>query len=204
MGNCLSRHRRNEDYQQSAPPSSVPVSVSTSQTHEDEGSTQSHTHQSKSTVPENKESLTILAYQDQLINAISTHTLSIAGVIREYGFISDENFGNVLCASSTQEKAIILVNAVKERIKTSPKRLPELIRVFLEQAPTKDMAEMLQSAYQVLTRDTALHLPSLHFQRDKAAVQLVSYKSQNVTQADSMRVSSTDSDIQPASDPSHQ
>ena len=149
MGNCLSRHRRNEDYQRSAPPSSVPVSVSTSQTHEDEGSTQSHTHQSKSTVPENKESLTILAYQDQLINAISADTLTIAGVLREYDFISDEVSGKILHPSSSpQEKATILVNAVREKFKIAPKRFPELMRVFSEQASTKNIAEMFQSACQ--------------------------------------------------------
>ena len=149
MGNRFSRHRRTRDYQQPAPPSSVPTSTSTSQTHEDDGSTQSHTHQSKSTLSENKETLTILTYQNQLINAISTGTTRIAEVLRECEFISDEVFGKSLCPYSTsQEKATILVNAVREKIKTSPKRFPELIRVFSEQASTKDIAEMLQSAYQ--------------------------------------------------------
>ena len=151
MGNRLSRHRRNRDYRQPVPSSSVAASVSTGQKHEDDGSTQSHTHvhQSESTVPENKESLTILAYQDQLINAISANTLTIAGVLREYDFISDEVSGKSLRPSSTtQEKATILVNAVREKIKTTPKRFPELMRVFSEQASTKNIAEMLQSAYQ--------------------------------------------------------
>ena len=151
MGNRLSRHRRNRDYQHSVPSSrlSVPMSVSASQAHEDDGSTQSHTRRSESTVPENKESLTMLAYLDQLINAISADTLIIAGVLREYDFISDEVSGKILRPSSTrQEKATVLVNAVREKIKTAPKRFPELMRVFSEQASTKNIAEMLQSAYQ--------------------------------------------------------
>ena len=149
MGNTFTRRHRTRDYQQQASSSSVQTSDSTSQTHEDDGSTQSHTHQSKSSVPENKESLTILTYQDKLINAISADTLKIAGVLREYDFITDEVSGKILRPSSTlQEKATILVNAVTEKIKTAPKRFPELIRVFSAEALTKDIAEMLQSDYQ--------------------------------------------------------
>ena len=149
MGNTFTRHHRTRDYQQQTSPSSVPTSVSTSQTDEDDGSTQSHTHQSKSSVPENKESLTILTYQDKLINAISADTLNFAGVLREYDFISDEVSAKIIRPSSTpQEKATILVNAVREKIKTAPKRFPELIRVFSAEALTKDIAEMLQSDYQ--------------------------------------------------------
>ena len=149
MGNRFSRHRRNRDYQQPAPSSSVAASVSTSQAHEDDGSTQGHTHLSESTVPENKEYLTILTYQDQLINAISADSINIAGVLREYDFISDEVSGKILRPSSSpQEKATILINAVREKIKMAPKRFPELMRVFSEQVSTKDIAEMLQRAYQ--------------------------------------------------------
>ena len=149
MGNTFTRRRRTRDHQRQVSPSSVPVSGSTSQTHEDDGSTQSHTHQSKITVPENKESLTILTYQDKLINAISTDTLKIAGVLRECEFISDEITGKIVRTSSTsQEKASILLNAVRKKIKTAPKRFPELIRLLSEQMSTKDVAEMLQSAYQ--------------------------------------------------------
>ena len=149
MGNTFSRRRRNRDYQHQAPPSGVRTSVSTSQTHEDDGSTQSHTRQSKTTAPENKDSKIMLTYQDKLINAISADTLSIAGVLQEHEFISDEVSGKILRPSSTpQEKATILVSAVKEKIKTAPKRFPELIRLFSEQLLTKNIAEMLQSAYQ--------------------------------------------------------
>ena len=148
MGNTFTRRCRTRDYQQQAPPSSVPTSVSTSQTHEDDGSTQSHTHQSKSSVPENKESLTILTYQDKLINAISADIISVAGVLREREFISDEVTGKIVRYSTAQEKANILFSAIREKIKTAPKRFPELIRVFSEQASTKDVAEMLHSAYQ--------------------------------------------------------
>ena len=146
MGNIFTRRRRTRDQ---VSPSSVPASASTSQTHEDDGSTQSHTHQSKSSVPESKESATMLTYQDKLINAISADTLKIAGVLREYNFISDEVSGKILCPSFTpQEKATILVDAVRKKIKTAPKRFPELIRVFLMEASTKNIAEMLQSDYQ--------------------------------------------------------
>ena len=149
MGNIFSRHRRNRDYQHQGPPSGVRTSVSTSQTHEDGGTTQSHTRQSKITVSENKESRIILIYQDKLINAISADTLNIAGVLQEYEFISDEVSVKILCPSSTpQEKITILVRAIREKIKTAPKRFPELIRVFSEQISTKDIAEMMQSAYQ--------------------------------------------------------
>ena len=153
MGNTFTRCRchRTRDHQQQTSPSSVSMSASTtcSQIHEDDGSTESHIHQSKSSVPENKESLTILTYQDKLINVISADTLNVAGVLSEHDFISDEVSGKVLRPSSTlQEKATILVNAVREKIKTTPKRFPELIRVFSAEASTKDIAEMLQSDYQ--------------------------------------------------------
>ena len=146
MGNTFTRCHRTRDYQQRVSPSSVPMSATTSQTHED-GSTQS---QSESSVPENKESLTILTYQDKLINAISADTLNITGVLREHDFISDEVSGKILRPSSIpQDKAsIILVDAVREKIKTAPKRFPELIRLFSAEASTKDIAEMLQSDYQ--------------------------------------------------------
>ena len=149
MGNTFSRRRRNRDYQHPVPPSGVPTSVSTSQTHEDDGSIQSHTRQSKITVSGNKESRIILTYQDKLINAISIDTINIAGVLREQELISDEVSGKILRPSSTpQEKATILVSAIREKIKTDSKKFFELIRSFSEQALTKDIAEMLQSAYQ--------------------------------------------------------
>ena len=148
MGNRFSRHRRNRDYQHSVPSSRlcVSMSVSASQAHEDDGSTQSYTRRSESTVPENKESLTIQAYQDQLINAITADSINIAGVLREHEIISDEVSGKILRPSSSpQEKATILVNAVREKIKIAPKRFPELMRVFSEQTSTKNIAEMFQS-----------------------------------------------------------
>ena len=149
MGNIFSRHRRNRDYQHQAPPSGVQTSVSTSQTHEDGGSTQSHTRQSNITLSENKESRIILTYQDKLINVISANTLSIAGILLEYGFISDEVSSKILRPSSTpQDKATILVNAIRKKIKTDPKKFPELIRVFSEEVSTKDIAAIFQSAYQ--------------------------------------------------------
>ena len=149
MGNIFSRHRRNRDYQHQAPPSGVQTSVSTSQTHEDGGSTQSHTRQSNITLSENKESRIILTYQDKLINVISANTLSIAGILLEYEFISDEVSSKLLRPSSTpQDKATILVNAIRKKIKTDPKKFPELIRVFSEEVSTKDIAAILQSAYQ--------------------------------------------------------
>ena len=129
-------------------PSSVPTFASTSQTHEDDCSTLNHNHHLKIAVSENKEYQTILIYQKQLINAISTNTLSIAVALQEHEFISDEISGKTLRPSSSpQEKATILVSAVREKIKTAPKRFPELIRVFSEQVTTTDIAEKLQSAY---------------------------------------------------------
>ena len=84
-----------------------------------------------------------------MINAISADTLNVAGVLREYDFISDEVSAKIIRPSSTpQEKATTLVDAVRKKIKTAPKRFPELIRVFSAEASTKDIAEMLQSDYQ--------------------------------------------------------
>ena len=67
-------------------------------------------------------------------------------MLSECEFISDDIFLHP--SSIPQEKATILVSAIREKIKTAPKRFPELVRVFSEQAPTKDVAEMLKSAYQ--------------------------------------------------------
>ena len=158
MGNTFSRRRRNRDYQHQAPPSGVPTSVSTSQTHGDDGSTQSHTHQSKITVSENKESRIIRTYQDKLINAISADTLSIAVDLQEHELISDEISGKILRPSTSQQKATILVSAIREKIKTDPRKFPELIRVFSEQLSTKNIAEMLQSAYQDKSKFSTLKL----------------------------------------------
>ena len=147
MSNTFSR---TGDSQQQAPaPYSVPVSVSISQTHEDNFSTQSHACQSKSLVSESKESLIILKYQDKLISALLANTLSIARVLSENEFISDEIFGRSLHPSSTsQEKATILVDAIREKIRSVPERFSDLILVFSKQVSTKDIAGMLQSAYQ--------------------------------------------------------
>ena len=149
MGNRLSRHRRTRDYQRPVPSSGVPMSVSTSQAHKDDGFTQRHTKTSKTIASENKESQTILTCQVQLIDAIAADTLSVAVALQEQEFISDEVSGKILRPSSNpEEKATILINAVREKIKTAPKRFPELMRVLSEQASTKDIVEMLQRAYQ--------------------------------------------------------
>ena len=93
--------------------------------------------------------MALQACHDKLITALKPDPLTIAGLLFRTGFIPSEIYDNMLVPSFTQcKKATILVNAVREKIEIAPKRFHELNRVLSEQVWTRDIVEMLQSAYQ--------------------------------------------------------
>ena len=91
----------------------------------------------------------MLACHDKLVTALAMDCLNIAGVLLAQGFISDEISAKMLLTSSTpNEKATILVIAVREKIKIARQQFPELMNIFSEHTSTKCIAKLLQSAYQ--------------------------------------------------------
>ena len=90
----------------------------------------------------------MLACNDKLVPALSPDPRTIAGILMAKGFIPPEVQAEILLPSTPHTKATILVTAITEKIKIAPKRFHELIKIFSEQMWTKDVAEILQSAYQ--------------------------------------------------------
>ena len=89
---------------------------------------------------------TLIRCHDKLVTALSTDILSISETLVANEFVPAELSGKMVIPSSTpQEKAIILVNAVIDKIKIAPKRFRELMKIFSEQACTKDIVKQLSS-----------------------------------------------------------
>ena len=91
----------------------------------------------------------ILTCHDKLVTAIATDHLNIAGSLLAKEFISGETYDKMLLLSLTSnEKAAILVTAVREKIKLAPQRFQELVKLFSEHSSSKYIVKLLQSAYQ--------------------------------------------------------
>ena len=91
----------------------------------------------------------ILTCHDKLVTALATDHLNIAGLLLAKEFISDEVFDRMLLPYSTpNEKAAILVTAVREKIKLAPQQFQELMELFSEHSSAKYIVKSLQSAYQ--------------------------------------------------------
>ena len=91
----------------------------------------------------------ILSCHDKLVTAIATDYLIIAGDLLTHGFISEEVFAKMLLPSSTpNEKATVLVTAMRERIKLAPQHFSELVTLFSEHTSTKCVVSLLQSTHQ--------------------------------------------------------
>ena len=89
---------------------------------------------------------TLIRCHDKLVMALSTDILTISEVLVANEFVPAELSGKMVIPSSTpQEKAIILVNAVIDKIKIAPKRFQELMKIFSEHTCTKDIAEQVSS-----------------------------------------------------------
>ena len=121
-------------------------SLSMRPTHTEDGSTHS---QSLHSNIKNKAYKAMLICHDKLVTALATDYLNVAGFLLARGFISDEISAKMLLPSSTpNEKATILVTAVREMIKNAPQQFPELMEILSEHTSTKLIVKSLQSAYQ--------------------------------------------------------
>ena len=90
----------------------------------------------------------MLTYHDQLVAALSTDYLSIAGVLLARGFISAEIHAQMLLSSTPSKMANILVNTVRDKIKVAPQLFPKLAKLFSEHTSTKGILQQSACAYQ--------------------------------------------------------
>ena len=91
--------------------------------------------------------ITILAHN--LMLALSSEPLDVAGILLGKGFISGEIMSKVqlICYTST-EKATILIEAVRNKIELVPSKFTELLVILSEVACAKEVVESLRSTYQ--------------------------------------------------------
>ena len=98
---------------------------------------------------ENKAYAAMLACNEKLVSAVATDYLNVAGILLQHGFISEQISAKMLLPSSTpHQKATILVTAIRERFTIAPQQFPQLMKLFSEQISTRDVAEILNLAYE--------------------------------------------------------
>lgn len=86
---------------------------------------------------------------DNLITALSVDPLSIVNTLVAKKFLPPKASDEVLLPSYTpHEKATRVVNAIRAVIKVNAERFHEFIRILSNEPWTKDIVEILQSAYQ--------------------------------------------------------
>ena len=125
------------------------LNVPSNHTHEEGAmrySTRSQFHHD--TNLENEAFKALVACHNELVTAIANDHLNIAGHLLAQGYISDEVFAKTLLSSTPNEKATLLVTAVREKIKIAPQLLPKLVKLFSESNSTKCITNFLQSAKQ--------------------------------------------------------
>ena len=92
---------------------------------------------------------TILTRTHDLMLALSNEPLGVAGILLGKGFISGEIMSKMLVVSYTpNEKATILIEAVRNKVELVPSKFPELLEIFAEQTCGKEVVESLRSTYQ--------------------------------------------------------
>ena len=91
----------------------------------------------------------ILNRTHELMTALSNEPLSVAGILLSKGFISGEIMSKMLVVSYTPtEKAIILIEAMRNKIELAPSKFTELLEILSEQTCAKEVVESLHSTYQ--------------------------------------------------------
>ena len=91
----------------------------------------------------------ILIRTHDLMIALSSEPVGVAGILLGKGFISTEIMSKMLVVSYTStEKAAILVEAVRNKVHLSSSRFAELLEILSEQACAKEVVESLRSTYQ--------------------------------------------------------
>ena len=83
------------------------------------------------------------------MTALSNEPLGVAGLLLSKGFVSGEIMSKMLVVSYTpNEKATILIEAVRNKIELAPSKFQELLDILSEVACAKEVAESLRSTYQ--------------------------------------------------------
>ena len=91
----------------------------------------------------------ILMQTHGLMLALSNEPVGVAGMLLGKGFVSEETLSKMLVVSYTPtEKATILIEAVRNNIKLTPSKFPELLEILSEVTCAKVVVESLRSTYQ--------------------------------------------------------
>ena len=91
----------------------------------------------------------ILIRNHDLMVALSTEPLGVAGILLSKGFISGETMSKMLVISYTPtEKATVLIEAVRNKFELAPLKFPELLEILSEVTCAKEVVESLRSTYQ--------------------------------------------------------
>ena len=95
--------------------------------------------------------------------ALSNEPLSVAGILHGKGFISAEILSKILVVSYTSiEKATILIEAVRNKIKLAPSKFMELLEILSDVECAKEVVESLRSTHQRKLK-SLIHYQSVNF-----------------------------------------
>jgi hypothetical protein len=84
-----------------------------------------------------------------LMLALSSEPLDVAGTLLSKGFISEETMSKMLIVSYTpKEKATILIEAVRNKVELAPSKFTELLEILSEMECAEEVVESLRSTYQ--------------------------------------------------------
>ena len=87
----------------------------------------------------------MLRYNDKLVTALSLDPQGIASILLAKGLISEHTEAEMQQSSTSSEKATILVTAVRQVIKISPRQFHVFLDILSEQVWMKDITEELKS-----------------------------------------------------------
>ena len=91
----------------------------------------------------------ILIRTHDLMLALSNEPVGVAGILLSKGFVSEETMSKMLVVAYTPtEKATILIEAVRNNVKLTPSKFPELLEILSDVTCAKEIVEKLRSTYQ--------------------------------------------------------
>ena len=97
--------------------------------------------------PEDK---TIMMRSHDLMIAFSNEPVGVAGMLFGKGFVPEETMSKMLIDSTPNEKATILIEAVRNKIAQAPEKFPELLEILSEHSCAKhqEVMDSLHSTHQ--------------------------------------------------------
>ena len=98
-----------------------------------------------------------------LMLALSKEPVGMAGILLSKGFVAEETMSKMLIVSYTPtDKAAILLEAVRNYIKLTPSKFPELLEILSEVTCANEVVESLRFTY--LSELTVIVTLSMHAQ----------------------------------------